>query len=202
MLTEGMQSSLFYIRFQALASTVQPLLGEIEKRCVNLEYFSLLNDCISTFLGCRRNLLTRCIVDRFKQRKENDSLVQFATSAAQYDIQLANDEISLFHSFFTQGKQDLRNYIQEYSNLFSSALKSSIIHQGSVDLLAELCSSLIYMKRNETSGAELILEAVLEDTQVRLRQIAGDFINTEIKWFKPREQELLVLARNPGSNCY
>ena len=200
LLPENIQISLFYVRFKALAQTTQPLISELEQRCLpNQEYFALLQDCIYTFISCRKNLLTKYVVERFRNRSEGDNLAKFATNAASYAIQLANDEISLFNSFFTQGNPDLDNYISDYSALFCSSIKSSIIHEGSIDILAELCSSFIYMMKNEITGSEKVLEAVLEDTQIRLKQIAEEFINTEIRNFKPRGQELLVLARNPGS---
>ena len=201
LLSENLQVSLFYVRFKALAATTQPLLFELEQRCLpNVEYFALLNDCIYSYITCRKTLLTRYAVEKFRERKPNDTLVQFAAASATYAIQLANDEVSLFKSFFTQGYEHLNNYIAEYSALFSSSLKSLIIHQGNVEILVELCSSFIFMQKNESNGAERILDAVLEDTQIRLQQIAGEFISTDIKRFKPREQEFLLLARMQGSN--
>ncbi|KAJ3275146.1 Golgi transport complex subunit 3 [Terramyces sp. JEL0728] len=194
-LPPNLQLSLFYSKFVTFASKTKHLIAEIERRCAgHPEYFYLLKDCLNSFTNIRKSFLYHYISDSIKQMQD-PNLMTFATNGCAYLLRVCGDEYQLFREIFTLGE-----------DLLSQQLRPLILKEVRIDVLSDLCNSLmLYLEPNpldeakkNNSSVQYVVEAILEGAQSRLSFRAQEFILAEIRQFKPREQEILLLARGPG----
>ncbi|KAJ3256863.1 Golgi transport complex subunit 3 [Boothiomyces macroporosus] len=205
-LPPNLQLSLFYSKFVTFASKTKHLVIEIEKRCAgHPEYYYLLKDCLNAFTNVRKSLLSPYISDTIKQMQD-PNLMTFATNGCAYLLRVCGDEYQLFREIFTLGEDSIRSYIDSISQLLSQQLRPLILKEVRIDILSDLCNSLLlYLEPNtyedgkkNNESVRYVVEAILEGAQSRLSFRAQEFILSEIRQFKPREQEILLLARGPG----
>ncbi|KAJ3323590.1 Golgi transport complex subunit 3 [Boothiomyces sp. JEL0866] len=205
-LPPNLQLSLFYSKFVTFASKTKHLVAEIEKRCEgHPEYFYLLKDCLNAFTNIRKSLLSPYISEAIKQMQD-PNLMTFATNGCAYLLRVCGDEYQLFKEIFTLGEEAIRSYIDSISQLLSQQLRPLILKEVRIDILSDLCNSLLlYLEPNSVDegkknneSVRYVVEAILEGAQSRLSFRAQEFILSEIRQFKPREQEILLLARGPG----
>ena len=135
-------------------------------------------------------------------------------------LRVCADEYQLFREFFTLCEDEVRDYIELISSLLSNQLRPLILRETRLDILSDLCNSLLFhLKAGEGSSeatvgesasvapisqstqgvdaVKFIVESILFDAQSRLAYRTQEFIQSEIRQFKPREKELMVLARGP-----
>ena len=216
-LAQNMQLTMFYVKFRSLASRTRNLVSEIELRCPShTEYFGLLKDCLSAYFSARRSLLAPFIVEHINSVKNESDLLDFASKGCAYIIQLCSDEYQLFRQFFALGDEEVVLYLESLATYLYDTLRPLIIRETRLDVLSEMCQSLqSYLSSFElndelddeeeddlaqinASTVTFAVRKILEDAQQRLIFRAQAFLRQEIQNFKPREQELMVLARGRG----
>eukprot|EP00842_Homolaphlyctis_polyrhiza_P003665 jgi/Hompol1/429/HPOL_000146-RA len=110
-------------------------------------------------------------------------------------------------------------FLETLAAALYNQLRPLIIRETKIDTLSELCLSLIgYQKTldpdvgidgesvddadpvggTNMTPIKFIVQRILEDAQQRLAFRAEAFIRQEIQNFKPREEELMILARGRG----
>lgn len=124
-------------------------------------------------------------------------------------LRVCADEHQLFREFFSLCDNEIRDYIELISSLLSNQLRPLILREMRLDILSDLCNSLLFhLKAREESedltqesskfeAVKFIVESILVDAQARLSFRTQEFIQSEIRQFKPRDKELMVLARGP-----
>lgn len=138
-------------------------------------------------------------------------------------LRVCADEYQLFREFFTLCEDEVRDYIELISSLLSNQLRPLILRETRLDILSDLCNSLLFHLKAEEGSSEatvgksasaapispsiqgpntveavkFIVESILFDAQSRLAYRTQEFIQSEIRQFKPREKEVMVLARGP-----
>ncbi|KAI8930236.1 Sec34-like family-domain-containing protein [Entophlyctis helioformis] len=214
-LAANMQLTLFYVKFRTQALKVKGLIAEVEERCSrHAEYLALLRDCFSAYFVVRRTLLTPFISEHIRSIN-NASLLDFVANGCAYMIRLCADEYQLFRQFFTLGEEEVLSYLESLATGLYDQLRPLILRELKIDTLSDMCQSLLsYLKTMEpqtqaagdtgasaqanTAPVKFIVQKILEDAQQRLVFRAEAFIQQELQKFKPREEELLVLARGRG----
>ena len=88
--------------------------------------------------------------------------------------------------------------LQILGNIFGTG---EVVKKG-LDLIDEAWTSDEEKAENATQNhrieaVKFIVESILNDAQSRLSFRAQEYIQSEIRIFKPREKELMVLARGP-----
>ncbi|KAJ3035937.1 Golgi transport complex subunit 3 [Rhizophlyctis rosea] len=212
-LNPSMQLSLFYVKFRTLAPKLKFLIDEIEIRCEgHQEYYSLLGDCYKTFFYVRQSLLSPYIASQIQTITTDADILTASRSGCAYMMRLCADEYSLFFQYFDLGENELITYLESLSTSLYDALRPIILREIRIDTLSELCQTLhIYLKspdvplddedeenRDESSPVMFVAQKILEDAQQRLVFRAQAYISGEIEGFRPREEELNVLARGRG----
>ncbi|KAJ2999451.1 Golgi transport complex subunit 3 [Globomyces sp. JEL0801] len=208
-LPSSLQLSLFYVKFKSFAAKTKPLISEIEQRCVyHREYLSLLRDCFAAYTSVRSSILSPYIHQNIRDMSVDTNLTTFASKGCAYIIRLCTDEYQLFCEFFSLGEEEVKDYLYNISILLSHQLRPLILKETRIDVLSELCQSFLFHLKSTDQSNEVengrshmvkyVVESILHETQERLTFRAQDYIRTEIEAFRPREQEILVLARGPG----
>ncbi|KAI8902930.1 Sec34-like family-domain-containing protein [Globomyces pollinis-pini] len=208
-LPSSLQLSLFYVKFKSFAAKTKPLISEIEQRCVyHREYLSLLRDCFAAYTSVRSSILSPYIHQNIRDMSVDTNLTTFASKGCAYIIRLCTDEYQLFCEFFSLGEEEVKDYLYNISILLSHQLRPLILKETRIDVLSELCQSFLFHLKSTDQSNEVengrshmvkyVVESILQETQERLTFRAQDYIRTEIEAFRPREQEILVLARGPG----
>ncbi|KAJ3287812.1 Golgi transport complex subunit 3 [Borealophlyctis nickersoniae] len=214
-LSPNMQLSLFYVKFRTLAPKLKYLVSEIEKRCEgHREYFSLLGDCFKTYFWVRQTLLGPYIAAQIQSISTGTDVLTISRSGCAYMMRLCADEYALFYQYFDLGEEELLGYLDSLSTYLYDQLRPMILREVRIDTLAELCQTLhIYLKstdvamghddseveEDESTPVQFVVRKILEDAQQRLVFRAEAYIKQEIEGFKPREEEISLLARGRGS---
>jgi hypothetical protein len=90
-------------------------------------------------------------------------------------------------------------------------LRPLILKETRIDVLSDLCTTLLSHLVNSSSSQtpnerkpiskgisiNAVVESILNDTQSRLSFRAQEYIQSEIRNFRPKEKEMMVLARGP-----
>ncbi|KAI9203906.1 Sec34-like family-domain-containing protein [Polychytrium aggregatum] len=220
-LPPSLQVSIFYVKFKTLAVSLKPLLSEIEIRCHGYkEYHQLLADCHNAYFSVRRQLLSPYIMQQINEITSADNILDYTQKGCAYMMRLCMDEFSLFYHYFTQGETALLGFLESLSNLLYDELRPKVLAQTRIDVLSELCQTLQahasaaslpvpvpasepegdqqVIQEDQLAAIRLIAMKILQDAQQRLAFRAQAFIKSEIEGFKPRDQELLILARGGG----
>ncbi|KAJ3051718.1 Golgi transport complex subunit 3 [Rhizophlyctis rosea] len=212
-LSPSMQLSLFYVKFRTLAPKLKFLIQEIEARCEgHVEYYALLGDCYKTYFYVRQTLLTPYILAQIQAITADTDILTACRSGCAYMMRLCADEYSLFFQYFDLGEEELIPYLESLSSSLYEALRPIILREVRIDTLSELCQTLhIYLKssdmapetqrgeeEDESGPVMFVAQKILEDAQQRLVFRAQGYVEGEIGGFRPREEELEVLARGRG----
>ena len=215
-LAPNLQLSLFYVKFKSLAAKTRHLISEIEARCSSHhEYYSLLDDCVETMAGIRKSLLQDYISQNIRVSYSDPSIVAFTSKGMAYMLRVCTDEFQLFREFFTLGEESIRAYLEDLSTILSHQIRPRILKESSLDILAELCSSLLFHLNPaevdegqdiqttspviKEDSVKFIVESILFDAQDRLSFRSQEFIQVEIRQFRSAEKEMLVFSR--GADC-
>ncbi|KAI7868135.1 Sec34-like family-domain-containing protein [Spinellus fusiger] len=195
-------TSLFYVKFRAMASTIKPLATQLEKRCSgHKEYLALYKDVLSAYFQTRQQLLSSIVARKIQQLgPSGGELVTFAQNGCVYMIGLCSDEFNLFYNLFTSGEEELYSYLEELASYLYDHLRPRIIHENQINTLSELCSLFqVYIMQDEyrlndrDHGHHFmfgnLIRNILEDAQARLVFRAQMFIHNDIQSYVSKTED-------------
>ncbi|KAI8837557.1 Sec34-like family-domain-containing protein [Chytridium lagenaria] len=153
-LAKGLQTSLFYMKFKALATTLRPLIQEIEKRCDgHREYLGLLGECTGSFFAARKALLGPIILTEIMSIAEGKDMLAIAKDGAAYVLNVCTDECALFYQFFSLGQDDFGRYLETLCSALYDHLRPLILREPHINMLTELCRTLqIHLEAVDSLG--------------------------------------------------
>ncbi|KAI8137696.1 Sec34-like family-domain-containing protein [Fennellomyces sp. T-0311] len=203
------QTTLFYVKFRLVSSTIKPLSIELEKRCEgHKEYQSLYQDALNAYFQTRQNLLGPVISRKIQELGPYGDLLAFARNGCAYMMNLCMDEFNLFYNFFRTGEDELYSFLDLLTSYLYDHLRPRIIHENNISVLSELCSIFqMYVLRDdtlaglddtdETSRHKLefghLIENVLEDSQGRLVFRAQTYIDNDIQKYQPKSEDYEIV---------
>ncbi|EKM54776.1 uncharacterized protein PHACADRAFT_197206 [Phanerochaete carnosa HHB-10118-sp] len=227
------QRHLLYTRFITVSSQLAPLLAELERRAEAHpeELSSLLAECHSAYFAARKGLLVPRLVEEIKGLDPTRTeLVELTRAGCSYLKQLCTDEFDLFRQFFNSGEEQLYQYLENLCDYLYDDLRPRILHEPRLTALCEVCTVLQalmvldipHLDEDEDDNLNLdfdrpsghrglrtlhishLLQMVLQDAQTKLFFKAQSVIQSEIRYYVPKPEDLaypdkLVAARKPVS---
>ncbi|KAG1715625.1 hypothetical protein ID866_1549 [Astraeus odoratus] len=226
------QMHLLYTRFRSITPQLAPLLGELERRAAAHpeELSTLLSECHSAYFIARKSLLVGRLMEEIKGLDPTHTeLVELTSAGCSYLKQLCTDEFSLFRDFFNSGEDQLYAYMENLCDYLYDDLRPRILHETRLTTLCEVCTvlqalmvldvaelpdeppdelsvNLEHPKPRGLGGLRIshLLQMVLQDAQTRLFFKAQAVIQSEIRNYIPRPEDLaypdkLIAARKPTS---
>ncbi|PSS38005.1 hypothetical protein PHLCEN_2v145 [Hermanssonia centrifuga] len=228
------QMHLLYTRFTTVSNQLAPLLGELERRAAAHpdELSALLAECHSAYFSARKGLLVPRLTDEIKGLDPSRTeLVELTRTGCSYLKQLCTDEFDLFRAFFNSGEDQLYQYLENLCDYLYDDLRPRILHEPRLTALCEVCTVLQALmvldvphlgdeddeddelnlnlenpghKGLRTLHISHLLQMVLQDAQTRLFFKAQSVIQSEIRYYVPKPEDLaypdkLVSARKPVS---
>ncbi|TDL25953.1 Sec34-domain-containing protein [Rickenella mellea] len=218
------QTHLLYTRFSTVSSQVAPLLRELERRAASHpeDLNALLSECHIAYLSTRKSLLVnRLTADIKGLDPSRTELVELTRSGCGYIKQLCEDEFNLYRQFFSTGKEQLYNYLENLCDYLYDDLRPRILHEPRLTSLCEVCTVLQALmvldvpagsdssdedgmdQERFQSGTGLrgseglgslhithLLQTVLQDAQTRLFFKAQHVIQSEIRYYVPKAEDL------------
>ncbi|KAJ8655596.1 hypothetical protein O0I10_008684 [Lichtheimia ornata] len=198
------QTTLLYVKFRMLSSTLKPLSIELSKRCEgHKEYQALYQDILSSYFQTRQNLLGPVISRKIQDLGPyNGDLLEFARNGCAYMMSLCLDEFNLFFNMFPSGDDDLYTYLDLLTSYLYDYLRKRIIHENDISVLSELCNIFqMYVATdreltnddNDEQQHSLefghLIANVLEDAQAKLVFRAQTYIHNEIQNYQPKAED-------------
>ncbi|XP_022750025.1 conserved oligomeric Golgi complex subunit 3-like isoform X3 [Durio zibethinus] len=89
-LSEGVEASVIYVRFEAAASELKPVLEEIEGRASRKEYVHILAECHKLYCEQRLSLIKGIVHQRISEFAKKEGLPSLTRSGCAYLMQIAN----------------------------------------------------------------------------------------------------------------
>ncbi|KIP09466.1 hypothetical protein PHLGIDRAFT_67633 [Phlebiopsis gigantea 11061_1 CR5-6] len=198
------------------------------------ELSSLLSECHSAYFAARKGLLTPRLIEEIKGLDPaRTELVDLTRAGCSYLKQLCTDEFDLFRAFFNSGGDQLYQYLENLCDYLYDDLRPRILHEPRLTALCEVCTVLQALmvldvphydddedEDTDTLSLDLdgqpghrglrtlhishLLQMVLQDAQTRLFFKAQSVIQSEIRYYVPKAEDLaypekLVAARKPSS---
>ncbi|KAI6157888.1 Sec34-like family-domain-containing protein [Pisolithus tinctorius] len=226
------QMHLLYTRFRSVTPQLTPLLGELERRGAAHpeELSALLSECHSAYFSVRKSLLVGRLTEEIKGLDPaRTELVELTNAGCAYLKQLCTDEFLLFREFFDSGEEQLYAYLESLCDYLYDDLRPRILHETRLTTLCEVCTVLqaltvldvaelpdeppdelsIGSEHSKPNGLEKLhisrlLQMVLQDAQTRLFFKAQAVIQTDIRNYIPKQEDLaypdkLIEVRRPES---
>ncbi|KAF9027602.1 Sec34-domain-containing protein [Hymenopellis radicata] len=228
------QMHLLYTRFKSVSPQLSPLLRELERRASthHEELASLLSECHTAYLSTRKSLLVGRLMQEIKGLDPTRTeLVALTRTGCSYLKDLCVEEFDLFRVFFNSGEDQLYQYLENLCDYLYDDLRPRILHEPRLTALCEVCTvlqALMVLDRpdvdldDEDGVDELnldldgkrrglhrlhisqLLEMVLQDAQTRLFFKAQSVIQTDIRYYVTKPEDLaypdiLLQARKPAS---
>ncbi|KAF9012256.1 Sec34-domain-containing protein [Hymenopellis radicata] len=228
------QMHLLYTRFKSVSPQLSPLLRELERRASthHEELASLLSECHTAYLSTRKSLLVGRLMQEIKGLDPTRTeLVALTRTGCSYLKDLCVEEFDLFRVFFNSGEDQLYQYLENLCDYLYDDLRPRILHEPRLTALCEVCTvlqALMVLDRpdvdldDEDGVDELnldldgkqrglhrlhisqLLEMVLQDAQTRLFFKAQSVIQTDIRYYVTKPEDLaypdiLLQARKPVS---
>ncbi|RZF45908.1 hypothetical protein LSTR_LSTR008285 [Laodelphax striatellus] len=190
-----------YARFQASTTRVKPLLAMIEqRRNVLPEYEELLVEFQQCYLDQRQQLIKPAAdqtIDELAETYKAD-YCSFTRSACAFLIHVSQDELRLFHQFFTEPTPLFTQYLESVCMSLYDKLRPMVVHMKHLETLAELCSILriemiqdhVQNNTGALSAFGSVAEQLLQDVQERLVFRAHLYLKTDIAMYKPSPGDL------------
>ncbi|KAJ3521442.1 hypothetical protein NM688_g9016 [Phlebia brevispora] len=197
------------------------------------ELSALLAECHAAYFAARKGLLVPRLVEEIKGLDPaRTELVELTRAGCSYLKQLCTDEFDLFRSFFNSGEEQLYQYLENLCDYLYDDLRPRILHEPRLTALCEVCTVLQALmvldvpdigddededendlnfdldkprhRGLRTLHISHLLQMVLQDAQTRLFFKAQSVIQSEIRYYVPRAEDLaypekLVSARRPVS---
>ncbi|KAF7376406.1 Sec34-domain-containing protein [Mycena sanguinolenta] len=230
------QMHLLYTRFKSVSAQLSPLLGELERRAQAhpAELSALLTECHSAYFSARKSLLVGRLTEEIKGLDPSRTeLVELTRAGCSYLKQLCTDEFKLYQSFFSSGEEQLYQYLENLCDYLYDDLRPRILHEPRLTALCthgsrrraalpdassdeedaaadELSVDLDKPKSKKGLGQlhiSHLLEMVLQDAQTRLFFKAQSVIQSDIRYYAPKPEDLaypdkLVGAGTPASERF
>lgn len=226
------QMHLLYTRFRSVTPQLAPLLGELERRAsAHPEGLSaLLSECHSAYFSVRKSLLVGRLTEEIRGLDPTRTeLVELTNAGCTYLKQLCTDEFLLFREFFDSGEEQLYAYLESLCDYLYDDLRPRILHETRLTTLCEVCTVLqaltvldvtelpdeppdelsVDTEHSKPNGIgklhiSRLLQMVLQDAQTRLFFKAQAVIQTDIRNYIPKQEDLaypdkLIEVRRPES---
>ncbi|KAI8978061.1 Sec34-like family-domain-containing protein [Pilobolus umbonatus] len=193
-------TTLYNVKFKAIAVTIKPLAYQIEKRFSHKEYQSLYEDIQTVYFQMRQQLLNPLLARKILQLGPHDKdLLAFTRNGCAYMMSLCADEFFLFYNFFSANEDKLYTHLDVLTSHLYNYLRPRIIHENDIDTLSELCNIFHMYVTHDRSTEESkevkfsdLIQHVMEDTQNRLIFRAQMFIHNDIPYYQPNPQDFDV----------
>ncbi|KAG1812095.1 Sec34-like family-domain-containing protein [Suillus subaureus] len=228
------QMHLLYTRFRSVTSQLSPLLSELERRAeAHPEDLSaLLSECHYAYFAARKGLLVGRLMEEIRGLDPaHTELVELTNAGCSYLKHLCTDEFNLYREFFNSGEDQLYTYLENLCDYLYDDLRPRILHETRLTTLCEVCTVLqalmvldvAELPEEPPDEGNLIvdfdqpkpkglgqlhishlLQMVLQDAQTRLFFKAQSVIQSDIRYYTPKPEDLaypdkLVTARKPVS---
>lgn len=199
--SEGVEASFIYVRFEAAADELKPVLEEIESRSTRKEYIEILAECHRLYCEQRLSLIKNIVHQRISEFSKKEALPSLTRSGCGYLMQVCQLEHQLFHHFFPSSSDNVSSLaplIDPLSTYLYDTLRPRLVHETSLDFLCELVDIL----KVEVLGEQLIqqgeslvglcptLQRILADVHERLTFRARTHIRDEIANYFPSDEDL------------
>ncbi|MCL7023786.1 hypothetical protein MKW94_009497, partial [Papaver nudicaule] len=198
--SEGVETSVIYVRFKAAAGELKPVLVEIESRASKKEYAQVLAECHKLYCEQRLSLIKSIVHLRISEFAKKEELPSLTRSGCAYLVQVCLLEHQLFVHFFPSSSEDVSSLsplIDPLSTYLYDTLRPKLIHEANLDFLCELVDILkVNTLRQQGSASDSLaglrttLERILADVHERLTFRARIYIQDEIANYIPFDDDL------------
>ncbi|PFH50015.1 hypothetical protein AMATHDRAFT_4405 [Amanita thiersii Skay4041] len=183
------------------------------------ELSALLNECHTAYFSTRKSLLVNRLMEEIKGLyPTRTELVEFTRAGCTYLKQLCTDESNLYHEFFNSGEDLLYQYLENLCDYLYDDLRPLILHEPRITALCEVCTVLqalmvmdvsvlsdipdddvdeLQLDLHEGSKKDprrlhmsQLLQMVLQDAQTRLFFKAQSMIQSDIRHFTPKPEDI------------
>ncbi|KAI9637525.1 Sec34-like family-domain-containing protein [Dioszegia hungarica] len=144
-LSETATQALLFPKFSSLASSLRPLIHELETRASrsNDELAPLLAECHSAWIGTRQGLMGPRVAEEVgRLDPEKGELVDLTRAGCGYLKQMCLEEFNLFKSFFLSGEAQLYSYLESLCDALYDHLRPRILHEPALEILCGVCTVL------------------------------------------------------------
>ncbi|CAK9147861.1 unnamed protein product [Ilex paraguariensis] len=199
--SEGLETSVIYVRFKVAASELKPVLEEIESRSSRKEYVQILAECHKLYCEQRLSLVRGIVHQRISEFAKKESLPSLTRSGCAYLMQVCQHEHQLFDHFFPSSSKDISSLAPLIdplcTNLYDT-LRPRLIHETNLDTLCELVDILkvevlgeqLSRRSESLAGLPPTLDRILADVHERLTFRARTHICDEITNYVPFDDDL------------
>ncbi|MCL7041568.1 hypothetical protein MKW94_006755, partial [Papaver nudicaule] len=199
--SEGVETSVIYVRFKAAAGELKPILVEIESRASRKEYAQVLAECHKLYCEQRLSLIKSIVHQRISEFAKKEELPSLTRSGCAYLVQVCLHEHQLFVHFFPSSSEDVSSLsplIDPLSTYLYDTLRPKLIHEANLDFLCELVDILkvkvlgeqLSARSDSLAGLRPTLERILADVHERLTFRARTHIHDEIANYIPFDDDL------------
>lgn len=199
--SEGVEASFIYVRFEAAAAELKPVLEEIESRSTRKDYIEILAECHRLYCEQRFSLIKNIVHQRISEFAKKEALPSLTRSGCAYLMQVCQLEHQLFDHFFPSSSDNVSSLaplIDPLSTYLYDTLRPRLVHETSLDFLCELVDILkveVLGEQLTQSGESLVglrptLQRILADVHERLTFRARTHIRDEIANYFPSNEDL------------
>lgn len=199
--SEGVEASFIYVRFEAAAAELKPVLEEIESRSTRKDYIEILAECHRLYCEQRFSLIKNIVHQRISEFAKKEALPSLTRSGCAYLMQVCQLEHQLFDHFFPSSSDNVSSLaplIDPLSTYLYDTLRPRLVHETSLDFLCELVDILkveVLGEQLTQSGESLVglrptLQRILADVHERLTFRARTHIRDEIANYLPSNEDL------------
>ncbi|EFJ16218.1 hypothetical protein SELMODRAFT_116626 [Selaginella moellendorffii] len=200
-LSEGIETSVLYVRFKAAASEMKPLMEALESRTKLTEYALFLSDCQTLYCEQRLLLVQGVVQQRISEYAKREELPPFTRSGCAYLMQACQFEHQLFVHFFPSSSSEaskLASLTEPLCTVLYDALRPKFIHETRIDLLCELVDILKFevleeqlnRKGDPVAGLRPTIMRILADVQERLTFRVQTYVRNEVANYLPLAEDL------------
>ncbi|KAK9101646.1 hypothetical protein Scep_025076 [Stephania cephalantha] len=199
--SEGVETSVIYVRFEAAALELKPVLVEIESRSARKEYSQILAECHRLYCEQRLLLVRGIVHQRISEFAKKEALPSLTRSGCAYLMQVCHLEHQLFDHFFPASSGDaasLAPLIDPLCTYLYDTLRPKLIHEANLDFLCEIVDILkievlgeqLSKRSDSLAGLQPTLHRILADIRERLTFRARTHIRDEIANYFPFDEDL------------
>ncbi|XP_052181598.1 conserved oligomeric Golgi complex subunit 3 [Diospyros lotus] len=199
--SEGVETSVIYVRFKAAASELKPVLEEIESRSPRKEYVQILAECHKLYCEQRLSLVKGIVQQRISEFSKKEKLPSLTRSGCAYLMQVCQLEHQLFDHFFPSSSEDISSLaplVDPLCTYLYDTLRPKLIHEANLDVLCELVDILkvevlgeqLNRRSEPLAGLHPTLDRILADVHERLTFRARTHIRDEIANYTPFDEDL------------
>ncbi|XP_022159148.1 conserved oligomeric Golgi complex subunit 3 isoform X2 [Momordica charantia] len=199
--SEGVEASFIYVRFEAAAEELKTMLEEIESRSTRKEYIEILAECHRLYCEQRLSLIKNIVHQRISEFAKKEALPSLTRSGCAYLMQVCQLEHQLFDHFFPSSSDNVSSLaplIDPLSTYLYDTLRPRLVHETSLDFLCELVDILkveVLGEQLTQQGESLVglrptLQRILADVHERLTFRARTHLGDEIANYFPSDEDL------------